>query len=304
MYLVLGSVYQWVVATAVDILLFSRSNMVFMLGPPLALGTAQYFSGRLSIGFLLWPYIQSSLYLYLYTLQFNISNEIAGVESDRIDKPQRPIPSNRVSMTRAWHLYYMMVFVFIVYCYLIGHLFPCIVWILVTIVLSFTAAHKSSVIKNSLLIPGAYTMISVVWCLMNDVSTLSDHPRALWNIVFNSCIIGAIIVQQDMRDVNGDRAIGRRTFSVVMGSPRAERLVAKICFVAFICVLVEGILIDQIRVVSKTTYLIINSVLYTNMIVRNWYSFDLRRNYEIYFSLTFVSCLIMTPIVNVEWFFH
>ena len=230
-------------------------------------------------------------------MQFNISNEIAGIESDRIDKPERALPSKRISTSRAWYLYYLMVLAFLIFGYFIDHLVPCIGWVFVTIILNFTPAHRSSITKNALLAPGAYTMISVVWCLMNGVSSVFDYPRVLWNLVFNCCIIAAIIVQQDLRDINGDRAIGRRTFPIVLGSSEAARLIAKICFVAYICVLVEAILVKQNRTVSTTTYIVVNSLLYGTMIVRNWYSFDLRKNYEYFFSLTFVAYLFMMPIV-------
>jgi 1,4-dihydroxy-2-naphthoate octaprenyltransferase len=107
----------------------------------------------------------------------------------------------------------------------------------------------------------------------------------LWNIIFNSCITAIVAFQQDLRDVKGDAVQGRKTFSVTMGSPAAERLIAKMIFCALLCVLLEATLVEQVRVVSKSTYIIINSLLYGIMIVRNWYSYDVRRTYEFYNQL-------------------
>jgi 4-hydroxybenzoate polyprenyltransferase len=287
-----------ITSIVIDIFAFSRSNTMFIICPPIALGTAQYLSGRTSISDLFQPYVSSLLYLYFYIVQFNISNDISGVEGDRIDKPWRPIPSNRISIERAWHLYYIMVVVYFVYSYMIDHLFACILWIVATIVYNFTVMHKTSLGKNGMMAPATYAMISVIWCVMNDVSDIFDHPKVLWNFIFNSCVTAAVAFQQDMRDVKGDYIQGRRTFSVTMGSPRAERFIAKIIFCVFLCLLLEASLVEQVRVVNNSTYVMINSLLYGTMIVRNWFSFDLRTTYEFYNQLTFFLYLFMTPVIN------
>jgi 4-hydroxybenzoate polyprenyltransferase len=271
---------------------------MFIICPSFAIGAAQYLSGRASISKLFYPCVSSLVYLYFYMIQFNINNDIAGVEGDRIDKPWRPIPSNRVSTKRAWHLYYITMIVYLVYSYSIGHLFPCILWIVTTIILNFTSIQNTSIGKNSMIVLATYAMVSVIWCLMSHVYNIYNYPKVLWNLIFNSCITAVVGIQQDMRDVEGDRVQGRRTFSVVMGSPKAERLIAKIIFCALFCILLEAYLVEQVRVVSKSTYMLVNSILYAIMIVRNWFLFDVRKTYEFYNQLTFFFYLFMIPIVD------
>ena len=296
----LRSTLMCIVSLVMDISLFSRSNMMFFISPPPALATALYFSNRASVINLFRPCLSSFVYVYLFILQFNISNDITGVDADRIDKPRRPIPSNRITIERAWYLYCLMVFIFLVDSYVIGHLSASMSWVIITIILNFTPAHNSSIKKNAFLVPGTFVMISVVWCLMNHVSSVWDYSKVLWNFLFNSCIFGVILVQQDMRDVNGDIALGRRTFSIALGRLRAERMIAKICCVALFCLLVEACVIEQVRVVTKATYMLLNSILYGIMIVRNWFSFDSRKTYEYFFHITFFSYFVMIPLPDVD----
>ncbi|CAF0831822.1 unnamed protein product [Adineta steineri] len=100
---------------------------MLIICPPCAIKATQLLSGPISISNLLYSWLLSLIYIYIFYVQFNNSNDIAGVEGDRIDKPERPIPSNRVSIKRAWHLYYITVMIYIVYSYSIGHLFPCLI---------------------------------------------------------------------------------------------------------------------------------------------------------------------------------
>ncbi|CAF1428369.1 unnamed protein product [Adineta steineri] len=219
---------------------------MLIICPPCAVGATQLLSGHMSLSNLFYSWILSLLYIYFFMIQFNIANDITGVEADRIDKPERPIPSNRVSIERAWHLYYITVTVFIVYSYSIGHLFPCLIWVFITIILNFTTIGNTSIGKNGILPPGTYAMICVVWCLMNNVSNIYDHPKIVWNIVFNSCVFAAATIQADMRDVEGDRVQGRRTFSVTMDNRKAEQLIIKILFCVLLLILIEASLVEQV----------------------------------------------------------
>ncbi|CAF4124682.1 unnamed protein product [Adineta steineri] len=280
------------------ILAFSRSNIMLIICPPCAVGATQLLSGHMSLSNLFYSWILSLLYIYFFMIQFNIANDITGVEADRIDKPERPIPSNRVSIERAWHLYYITVTVFIVYSYSIGHLFPCLIWVFITIILNFTTIGNTSIGKNGILPPGTYAMICVVWCLMNNVSNIYDHPKIVWNIVFNSCVFAAATIQADMRDVEGDRVQGRRTFSVTMDNRKAEQLIIKILFCVLLLILIEASLVEQVRIVSKSTYMLINCLLYGIMIIRHLFSYDERKTYEFYHQLYFFFCIFMIPIIK------
>ncbi|CAF0763204.1 unnamed protein product [Adineta steineri] len=271
---------------------------MFIICPPCAIGATQLLSGHMSIPDLFYSWILSFIYLYFYIVQFNINNDISGVEGDRIDKPERPIPSNRVSIERAWHLYYITVMIYIVYSYSIGQLFPCLLWVFITIIHNFTTIQNTSIGKNSMMAPGIYAMVSVVWCLMNNVSNIYDHPKIVWNMVFNACVIAAAAVQQDMRDVEGDRVQGRRTFSVTMDNRKAGQLIIKILFCVLLLILIEASLVEQVRIVSKSTYMLINCLLYGIMIIRHLFSYDVRKTYEFYLQSTFFFYTFTMPIIR------
>ncbi|CAF0830518.1 unnamed protein product [Adineta steineri] len=145
---------------------------------------------------------------------------------------------------------------------------------------------------------GIYTTICVVWCLMNHVSNIYDHPKILWNIVFNSCVFAAATIQADMRDVEGDRAQGKRTFSVTMGNRKAAQLIAKIFFCVLLLILIEASLVEQERIVSKSTYMLINCLLFGIMIIRNLFLYDVRKTYEFYVELTFFFYIFAMPIIK------
>lgn len=289
-------VKSYFISILIDFLAFSRSNVLFFISPPFAIGSSLYFSNRKTFVELLWPFTLSFLYAYLFILQFNISNDITGIDADRIDKPMRPIPSNRITISRAWFLYSLAVFLFGLFSYLIGHFTATLSWILLTIVLNFTAAHKSSALKNGLLVPGNISLLTVVWCLMNNVSDVYHHPQFLWNVTFNSCLIGVLLLQQDMRDVEGDKALNRRTLSVVLGNQDASKFIAKACFCALLTLVLETIIVNQVRVVSKLFYISGATILYGIMIIRNWFCIEPKKTYEYFFHFTFFWHCLMMPI--------
>ena len=63
------------------------------------------------------------------------------------------------------------------------------------------------------------------WQLVNPLTPIA------WNwIIVLSVVIGLVIFLQDLRDVEGDKAIGRRTFPIVFGD-KATRYSLAISFV-------------------------------------------------------------------------
>ncbi|CAF0831843.1 unnamed protein product [Adineta steineri] len=117
-------------------------------------------------------------------------------------------------------------------------------------------------------------------------------------MVFNSCIYSVVALQQDMRDVEGDRVQGRRTFSVTMGNRKAAQLIAKIPFCALLFILIEASLVEQVHIVSRSTYMLINCLPFGILIIRNLFLYDVRKTYEFYVQLTFFFYIFAMPIIK------
>lgn len=175
----------------------------------------------------------------------NVLNQIADLEADRLNKPERPLPAKRVSVGQAWRLASVL--------YLFG-VFPA--WLLVpypfeTISQKFSAPwHQHGVFflyLGAALATGVYSLpqlgrtkrfgiwanltIAVprgVWLKVAGWGTVAStwESEAWWiGLIFGLFLLGAASTK-DFSDMPGDRASGVHTLPVKYGERKAARLIA------------------------------------------------------------------------------
>lgn len=175
----------------------------------------------------------------------NVLNQIADLEADRINKPERPLPSGRVSVPQAWRLATVL--------YLLG-VFPA--WLLVpypfeTVSEKFVAPwHQHGAFflyLGAALATGVYSLpqlgrtkrfgiwanltIAVprgVWLKVAGWGTVASiwEPEAWWiGLIFGLFLLGAASTK-DFSDMSGDRASGVHTLPVKYGERKAAWLIA------------------------------------------------------------------------------
>lgn len=167
------------------------------------------------------------IYFWLYIYTFCLADQIAGVEEDRINKPDRPIPSGAVSLGGAIRRWVVAVGVFL----LVGGWFGVwpwsLLWIGASVLHNFRGWDKHWFTKNNVVMPlGFLAEVGPAWQLVTPLTPLAWR----WLLVgaFVVCVTAAV---QDFRDISGDRATGRRTLPVVLGHVRARALMSVIFLV-------------------------------------------------------------------------
>ncbi|KAJ7705579.1 UbiA prenyltransferase family, partial [Mycena rosella] len=148
----------------------------------------------------------SFVYFLLYIYAFDIANKINGVAEDRINKPDRPLSSGRVSLQGAYVRWYVTTAAHLVVGAAWGFLPWTALWIFITYTLASTAA-----IKPTFMFIGSLCLLQAAWGL---VAPLTAHE---WRwVLLLGWVFGIVASVQDMRDVEGDKVAGCCTLPIVL----------------------------------------------------------------------------------------
>lgn len=151
-------------------------------------------------------------FLLLYT--FTISNQINGIEEDRLNKPDRPIVSGRVSLWGAYARYFMISIGALVLSRGMRVEAGAIIFMLIGAVHNFTKLSSFGPAKDLLttcvLLGGLYS----AWQLGGG----NRRKGVEWIACIAANMLSSISVQ-DLRDIVGDAATGRRTTPLMLGKP-------------------------------------------------------------------------------------
>jgi 4-hydroxybenzoate polyprenyltransferase len=91
-------------------------------------------------------------------------------------------------------------------------------WVILTVLVCFLHWDRHWFTKNTVVMTlGVLVELAAAWTLVTPLT--ADSLR--WVLVLSG-MIGVTSVLQDMRDVAGDRAVGRRTMPVALGEERAR----------------------------------------------------------------------------------
>lgn len=186
-----------------------------------------------------------SLCAALLNAASNTLNQIADLEADRVNKPQRPIPSGRVSIGQAWRLSLFLYVIGIVPVWLVvpypavsfwerlqaplgehGVMFLYLGAALATWVYSwptFGRTKRFGIWANvTIAIPRGVWLKVAGWGMVASVW----HAEAWWiGLVFGLFLLGASSTK-DFSDMAGDAASGVHTLPVKYGVRRAAWMIA------------------------------------------------------------------------------
>ncbi|KAH9889261.1 UbiA prenyltransferase family-domain-containing protein [Cubamyces lactineus] len=158
-------------------------------------------------------------WVWTHVLQFDLSNQTVDPQEDALNKRERPIPAQRITLASARLLRWLVVPV----CWRLSALYS------VQTVYASIANIALTIIYDDL---GA---ASGHWAVRNVVNGLGfssfevgatliagSDPRRLDSIAMCSILasVGIFVTTihaQDFKDVEGDRAVGRRTIPIVFG---------------------------------------------------------------------------------------
>jgi len=204
---------------------FSWRDWSASIIPGLLFSTSAARASGLPAIILLSRYILLIVWITFYIYSFNLNNQIFGIAADQIDKPDRPIPSGKVILRGAklrWMFTTASFFLSSIFCPSV--LPETIVWLLTTVFLNLTTAGNHWVGKNCIAMSvGAWSLCSASWKIITPATAQSTHyvhAFAVWASLATHI--------QDLRDMKGDAAMGRKTLPLVFGDVGSRRLLALI----------------------------------------------------------------------------
>lgn len=213
-----------------------KSDISATLVPTFLFTVAAWSSGAGSLYDLAVALGSGLIYFWLYVLTFCLSNQLVGVDEDRINKPYRPLVVGLVSYRGALLRWGWLMLLFSVVGWWLGVLEWALLWQAASMLHNFGGWARHWFGKHLVMGIGVVAGLAPAWELAEPLT--ADAWR--W-IVFLACVILPLIATQDLRDTAGDRAIGRRTFPIVFGE-RATRLMLGVGF-ALLPVAVAWVLI-------------------------------------------------------------
>lgn len=175
----------------------------------------------------------SCIYFFLFIYNFCLANQIAGIDEDKINKPGRVLSSGRLSVQGAWMRWVIAMVAFPLFAYLVKPelLVWVFLWQLIVITYNFGGLDKHWFCKNMVFVSsGAIVLLCPAWNMVQPLSAESLR----W-VLFVSIAFGITLNLQDLRDIAGDKATGRRTLPIAIGQRSARWICALLIAVLPLC---------------------------------------------------------------------
>jgi 4-hydroxybenzoate polyprenyltransferase len=162
-------------------------------------------------------------FFLIYSLE--IHTQIFGIEEDKHNKPERPIPSGVISLDEARRRAWIITCIFVILGILLDVFICSSLWIILVLLYSYTSCSKNFALKTLIACLGVCSQYFVV----SYISGVSWKSIWLW-VLEMFFLVTITMSVQEFRDITGDAAVGRRTLPIVMGEKNAR------IFVAFACI--------------------------------------------------------------------
>lgn len=233
---------------------------------------------------LLW----GALYFWLYIYSFCLGDQLAGVEEDRINKPDRPLPSGLVSYRGAFVRWIIAMALFLAVGFWLGVLKWALLWVFVSVMHNFGGWDKHWFTKNYVAMPlGNLAELAAAWELVRPLT-----PTGMRWLLLSPVFTFLTMSVQDFRDVKGDRMIGRRTLPMVLGEERSRRAIAFSLLVAL--AVIHFALLPAERSVSLVLCELVIATLDIIIVARLLRLRSPEADHKTYMLYTYWYCFILT----------
>ncbi|OOF98455.1 hypothetical protein ASPCADRAFT_205674 [Aspergillus carbonarius ITEM 5010] len=152
------------------------------------------------------------LYGFLYLYTFVVSNQITGVSEDKINKPDRPIASGAESLRAAKIRYWVLTAMYLALGHALGVSEWALLWIVTTIAHNPLGFSNFGPTKDLCMGLGCIAQLKAAWAIGGSPPDMGWE----WIKVITLYMLWPIPLQ-DLRDVPGDLAAGRRTTPILLG---------------------------------------------------------------------------------------
>ncbi|KPA35288.1 ubiquinone biosynthesis protein [Fusarium langsethiae] len=171
----------------------------------------------------IWNSLPMFLWITAYTYAFNLFSQVNSVEEDRINKPDRPLPSRIVTKAGTWRR-----------CIVVWALFFSLAIIFPSVILETVTHAVMTLFLTTTRLGGTWfgkncvSMSIMTWSLLSGsrkfITPLT--PLAFRKVISLAFWVGLSAETQDFRDQKGDLATGRQTLPIVFGDNVARYIVA------------------------------------------------------------------------------
>jgi len=196
---------------------FSKGDLTATILPATTFAMAACASAHLH-----WPSVplvllKCLLYFWLYIYTFNLSNQLTGIEEDRLNKPHRPLVVGMVSIRGAWWRLFLTTGAFLVFGAVVGVLAWTVLWVVAWTFHNHLGGARAAWGKNLAMVAGTVAQLAAAWQIVIPLSS------AAWTWILAIALpLGLLVSLQDLRDVDGDVAIGRKTAIALVGEKNAR----------------------------------------------------------------------------------
>lgn len=195
---------------------FIRLDLSSAFAPAVLFTAAALKAGpALNVAGLLAAAARTVLYFWLYTYTFCLSNQVVGVEEDRLNKPHRPIVVGMVSQRGALIRWIVVSIAFSLVGAWFGVAKWALLWLAVSIAHNFLGLARGWFLKCAFMSAGIVAQLAPAWEMVTPLTPVAWR----WILVI-ALVIFATVSLQDLRDIAGDRALGRRTLPLLVGEAR------------------------------------------------------------------------------------
>jgi 4-hydroxybenzoate polyprenyltransferase len=204
---------------------FIRYDLSTTLVPNLLFLLAAWTSVNGSLMQLASALSRGGAFFLLYVLTFCMSNQLNGIEEDRINKPDRPLVRGDVSVQGAQMRLVFYSVLFDVVGWLSDALLWALVWQLVTYLHNVMGLARHWFTKDLCMCLGIAAALVPAWEFITPMT-----PMAWLWVLTLAISVFFLAPTQDLRDMEGDRLSHRRTLPLAMGE-RTTRLFLSAGFV-------------------------------------------------------------------------
>lgn len=225
-------------------------NSTVTLIPALCLSISQNASLKQFI------YVFLSVTLFIY--HFQVGNQITetSIQEDKINKPFRPIASEIISKYEGYYHFYLSLILYLIISYLLNIIQETILWIFISYLLNFTWLGKDGIIKNILLFPGTYCLISSTLTIINGRTSLTYYKK---EILLTCLYFNLNIFIQDLKDHKGDLKSNRKTLSIRYGFDKVRKVLIVNPIICIILHALEIFLYPMQRYINNYLYFALTS---------------------------------------------
>jgi 4-hydroxybenzoate polyprenyltransferase len=208
--------------------LLLADNVVLCVLPPLLFALAASLHVQATVGQTLAGVGRAALLSLMFAYVFDSSNQSRAGEEDVRNKPHRPIPAGLTDANGLTRRFLCVMPLYTLTGWLLGVLAWVLLWQVTTLFMwKWAPPHRYTWWKTPTTMSGAFTQLGTGWQVVAPL----DSTAWRWMVVV--CIYMPLAcVYEDVRDMPGDRVIGRRTAPLIWG----DRPV-RIWFAAFLVAL-------------------------------------------------------------------